>query len=107
MMNKFDIIDSIEKTLRDREDIHGDAEINFENISALWGCYFSIKGRFHDDGIVLSKIDFAIMMILMKIGRLASNPYDIDSSIDIAGYAACLGEIQSNINKDDGYNNDK
>ena len=35
-------------------------------------------------------------MILMKTARLATNQNHHDSTVDIAGYAACLGDIQWN-----------
>ena len=37
--------------------------------------------------------DVAIMMGMLKIARLASNPQHMDSWVDLAGYAACGGEI--------------
>jgi hypothetical protein len=33
------------------------------------------------------------MMMLMKIGRLAGGRKHVDTYIDIAGYAACAGQL--------------
>jgi len=37
--------------------------------------------------------DVAQMMVLMKIARLENSPTHMDSWIDVAGYAACGGEL--------------
>ena len=35
----------------------------------------------------------AIMMALLKIARISKNPQHMDNWVDLAGYAACGGEI--------------
>lgn len=37
--------------------------------------------------------DVAAMMVLFKVGRLATGAGTADTWVDIAGYAACGGEI--------------
>ena len=32
------------------------------------------------------------MLLLMKIGRIANDPKNIDSWIDVCGYGGCCGE---------------
>jgi len=69
----------------DRDQAYGKPEDNFAKIARLWSTYL-------DEHI--GREDVAIMMMLMKIARLASSEYQsMDSWIDIAGYAACGAEI--------------
>ena len=37
--------------------------------------------------------DVAVMMALLKVARLSNSPNHMDSWVDLAGYAACGGEI--------------
>lgn len=40
-----------------------------------------------------------MMMALLKIARVKADPKKTDSYIDLAGYAACAGEIAERIAK--------
>lgn len=64
---------------------HGETENNFQIIADLWSAYW--KGT-----VPFSPIDVAAMMILMKIARVKSGG-SLDNFVDIAGYAACGGEL--------------
>ena len=68
----------------DREQQYGSPEDNFSRIAALWSAYSDHEYTAHD---------VAIMMALLKIGRIASGQAKADNYIDLAGYAACAGEI--------------
>jgi hypothetical protein len=70
---------------KDRAATHGDAENNFQRIAELWNAYMDT-----DD---ITAIDVAVMLTLLKVARIRSNPTHADNWIDIAGYAACGGEI--------------
>lgn len=72
---------------KDRDADYGKPEDNFRKIAGLWTAYLD-----GSDGN-LTSYDVAVMMILMKIARVATNPVKLDSWVDIAGYAACGGEI--------------
>jgi len=74
-----------EYVTKDRASTHGDAEDNFRRIAGLWNAYMGI-----DD---ITPIDVAVMMSLLKVARIRQNPTHADNWIDIAGYAACGGEI--------------
>ena len=76
--------------LGDRQDDYGTPENNFERIANLWNSYLDTRldGR-------LGAIDVAAMMALLKIARIASGHGKRDNWVDLAGYAACGGEIQS------------
>lgn len=69
-----------------REKDYGTPEQSFETIGKLWGAYL-----FGDLSITPHTV--AVMMALMKIARIEANPGHMDSWVDLAGYAACGGEI--------------
>ena len=86
-MNRKEILETAAKyTTVDREQQYGSPEDNFRIIANLWNVYLG------DDGN-LTPEDVAIMMALLKIGRIASGQIKEDNYIDLAGYAACAGEI--------------
>lgn len=67
-----------------RQEQYGTPENNFTRIAALWGAYL---------GKLLTAHDVAAMMVLFKVGRLATGAGSDDTWVDIAGYAACGCEI--------------
>lgn len=44
-------------------------------------------------GIAFSSVDVAMMMSLLKIARIKNGGGTGDSFVDLAGYAACGGEL--------------
>lgn len=94
---KADILDEAKATVAGRGKSYGTPEDNFGRIALLWNTHLVNSGLFehavlhHGTGIEAS--DVAIMMALMKIARLENDPNHHDSWIDIAGYAACGGEL--------------
>lgn len=73
-------------TTADREQQYGDPEDNFTAIANMWSGYLECP---------VTPADVAAMMILLKVARIASGQTVADNWIDIAGYAACGGEIQT------------
>ena len=69
----------------DREEDYGSPEDNFNRIAALWSAYFDKE---------FTAKDVAMAMSLMKIARIKAGTKS-DSYVDLAGYAACAGEIES------------
>lgn len=63
---------------------YGSAERNFELIATLWSAYLDTD---------ISAVDVAMMMAMLKIARVKSGRWHEDNFIDLAGYAACAGEI--------------
>lgn len=70
----------------ERQGTYGDAEDSFQTIADMWSAYLNTE---------ISSEDVANMMILMKVARNSSGVYKDDNWIDICGYAALGGEIQS------------
>jgi hypothetical protein len=70
-----------------RNQAYGNPEDNFQNIADLWNAYLTRKPW------PLNTMDVAMMMMLMKVARLKTNPTHRDSLVDAAGYAACGADI--------------
>lgn len=80
----------------DREGQYGSPEDNFTLIAKMWSEYLRATGLGDGDDSrdLISAEDVAVMMCLLKIARIATGEPKADSWIDLAGYAACGGEIQ-------------
>lgn len=72
-----------------REQDYGSPEDNFKLIADFWNVYLSFNGDFP----TLGPKDVAMMMALLKVARIKSGTGTEDSFVDLAGYAACAGEI--------------
>ncbi len=75
-------------THHDRNANYGNPEDNFQHIANLWDDYLGVSGRRAE----FTPADVAIMCMLIKIARLGNNSNHWDSAVDVAGYAACLGD---------------
>lgn len=83
-MNRVEILEDAKKQISGkRVEDYGKPEDNFLVIADFWGTY---------KGVNFTPKDVAIMMALMKIARIRSDTKS-DSYVDLAGYAACAGEI--------------
>ena len=69
---------------QDRNATHGEPEDSFGLIAAYWSAHLDQ---------VISRADVAVMMNLLKLARIKTSPEHADHWIDIAGYAACGGEV--------------
>lgn len=78
----------------DRNNQYGSPEDNFKTIAYLWTDYLNAGNALRGVGICLRAKDVAVMMILLKVARVATGSGNYaDGWIDICGYAACGGEI--------------
>ena len=92
-MNRSEILAAAEKCVNgNRQQDYGTPERSFETIAALWNAYLNGTG-FSIPAI--KPDDVAAMLALLKIARIATGHGKDDNWIDLAGYAACGGEIQS------------
>lgn len=79
----------------DREQDYGSPENNFRNIAEFWEVYLRGKCVSSDAGVTILPEDVAAMLALLKIARIASGHAKADNWIDLAGYAACGCEIET------------
>lgn len=103
-MTRKDILESaIECVCGQREQDYGSPESNFQLIADLWNDYLGFEDIFKknedDDGFhrvgYISPTDVAMMMALLKIARIKNGGGTGDSFVDLAGYAACGGELNT------------
>jgi len=70
----------------DREQAYGSPENNLSLIARLWREYLNTATP-------ITAHDVAMMMALVKVARIRTGKRKVDNYIDLAGYAACAGEI--------------
>ncbi len=95
-MNRAEILQAAHTCVcGEREHDYGRPEDNFETIGLMWGAYL----RAANPGLKLDMApnfigakDVAAMMALLKVARIATGDKE-DNFVDLAGYAACAGEI--------------
>lgn len=91
MAKRTEILEAAKRCVcGDREQDYGRPEDSFGTIAALWDAYLGEALQFQ-----LSPKDVAAMLALLKIARIASGHAKEDNWIDLAGYAACGGEIET------------
>lgn len=84
-MTRSDILHEAETQITgQREQDYGSPENNFALIANLWSDYLDAE---------VTALDVAMMMCLLKIARIKNGGGTGDSFVDVAGYAACGGEI--------------
>lgn len=89
MTTRKEILESADRCVNgDRENQYGSPENNFKLIAMFWNEYLGdiLEG-------VITPVDVAMMMALLKIARIRSGTQSEDSFVDLAGYAACGGEL--------------
>lgn len=101
-MNRTEILEAAKKCVcGQRVQDYGKPERNFQTIADFWNDYLdaahpelNLKGvaECMEVSAIITPKDVAVMMGLLKVARIAtgSNP---DSFVDLAGYAACAGEV--------------
>jgi len=92
-MKRAEILDKAKEMVTgQREQDYGSPEDNFNIIAEYWMTYLVaiFKAR---DTVELTADDVANMMCLFKLARITTGTGTADSYIDLAGYAACGGEL--------------
>ena len=88
-MKRDEILDTAKKYVtKDRAAEHGDMEDNFIRIAALWNAHLGLID-------FIKPHDVPVLMTLLKIARIGSNPKHMDNWVDACGYMACGGEVVS------------
>lgn len=100
-VNRESILDAAKRCVcGDREQDYGSPENNFRTIAPMWNSYLYGAGLMenHDPTVWkgIKPKDVAAMLALLKIARIASGRAKDDNWIDLAGYAACGGELEVN-----------
>lgn len=98
MMKREDVLNAAAKCVNgERQQDYGTPERNFEIIAAFWNAYL-LGAEEVTQAKRISAKDVAAMLGLLKIARIATGHGKADNWIDLAGYAACGGEIQTSEN---------
>ena len=85
-MNRAEVLEAAKKCVcGQREQDYGNPEDNFQRIADLWNAYIGGKD--------FTPKDVAVMMALLKVARIRTGTGTDDCFVDLAGYAACAGEI--------------
>tara|TARA_B110000977_G_C10933471_1_gene438027 strand:- start:210 stop:428 length:219 start_codon:yes stop_codon:yes gene_type:complete len=71
-------------------------EDNFSTIAAYW--------NIHLGSDLVDAADVGLMMAMVKLTRAKSNKTHLDNFVDLAGYAACAGELAMKGDDDDDAN---
>ena len=91
-MTRSEILDKAKQCVcGQREQDYGSPESNFQIIANLWNDYLGFVDHDYD----ITPTDVAMMMALLKIARIKNGGGTGDSFVDLAGYAACGGELRS------------
>lgn len=72
-------------TIEERGKVYGTAKDNFDLIAKRWSLTL---------GTAITPAQVGLMMIDLKIARLQKTPDHYDSIVDIAGYAACMADLE-------------
>lgn len=95
-MTRSEVLDAAKRCVcGDREQDYGSPERNFATIAAMWEIYLSGKNVPPGTEVCILPEDVAAMLALLKIARISSGHAKNDNWIDLAGYAACGGELQA------------
>ena len=85
-MKRGEILYKAAEIVTGKDAAHGEVEDSFGKIAQMWSAYL---------GAQVEPKDVAVMMILLKTVRISSGHQVDDNWTDIAGYAACGGELES------------
>lgn len=84
-MQRAEVLDTAKVLVtKERADQHGNMENNFATIAEYWSTHL---------GFQVLPTDVGVMMALLKMARIKSNPRNADNYVDGCGYLACAGEI--------------
>ena len=92
-MTKSEFLDEVKRIVAEREGQHGKPGDTFKAIAAAWSAYLAaVVGV----PVMLREEDVTMMMVELKVHRFAGGQgTHMDTLLDIAGYAACAGELAS------------
>lgn len=95
-MKRKEILETAERCVcGDREQDYGRPENSFQIIANLWSDYLNGTATSDEEFYLITAKDVAAMLALLKIARIATGHAKADNWVDLAGYAACGGEIEA------------
>ena len=71
--------------VRDRRRVYGDPTDLFERVAVRWS---------HVLGVRVTAVQVGLCLADLKLARLTMDPGHLDSLVDVAGYVACVREVQ-------------
>lgn len=93
-VSRADILDRAKAIVTgEREKQYGKPEDNFAAVAQMWEVYLREQCVGEGADVRIAPEDVAMMMVLLKVGRLMTGDYLADNYVDICGYVACAGEI--------------
>jgi hypothetical protein len=87
-LERDEILQRARAAVEERGRQYGDC---FDNVATLWNAWLKVRNR--RGGGDLGGVDVAVMLGLMKVGRIANGGNHVDSFIDWCGYGSCAGEL--------------
>ena len=92
--SRLDILDRAAMCVcGEREEDYGSPEDSFGLIAEFWTSYLKRKCVGVGADVCVGAADVAMLMALLKIARVAGGRGTADCFVDLAGYAACGGEV--------------
>ena len=93
-MNRKEILNAAETCVcGQREGDYGSPEDSFGLIAELWTSYLKRRCVGVGADVCVDAADVAMLMALLKVARVAGGRGTVDCFVDLAGYAACGGEV--------------
>ena len=85
-MNRTEILNAAKECICGKcEQDYGSPENSFRQVAELWNAYLG--------GKIVQPVDVPLMLVLLKIAQIQTGGGTDDNYVDIAGYAACAGEV--------------
>lgn len=84
----------------DREKTYGSPSKNLDAIAEMWTAWLRARGLLASDAASLSFDDVACMMVMLKLARLANDPWHKDSQVDACGYMRLLERCQDHVSNE-------
>jgi hypothetical protein len=72
--------------VRDRRRVYGDPTELFERVALRWSQVLGVR---------ITAAQVGLCLVDLKLARLTVDPRHLDSLVDVAGYVACVREVQS------------
>jgi hypothetical protein len=84
-MTGEDLLVHAAAVVRDRRRVYGDPTELFERVAVRWSQVLGVRITAAQVGLCLADL---------KLARLTMDPGHLDSLVDVAGYVACVREVQ-------------